>query len=102
MAPEASTTTIRPDSAALHEIDELLDQVAHLARAASSPQAFHFELLDRAVRALAAVGGAVWIRPTAATWQIDSRVDLTGSRLVEALVDQPAHRAMLDEVLRSG
>src|SRR5262245_61177966 len=102
MAPEVSTTIVRPDSAALHEIDELLDQVAHLARAASSAQAFHLELLDRAVRALAAVGGVGWIRPMGAIWQIDSRIDLTGSRLVEILAEQPAHRAMLDEVLKSG
>jgi hypothetical protein len=102
MVPEASTTTVRPESAALHEIDDLLDQMAHLARSASSPEAFHLEVLDRAVRALAAVGGAVWIRPTEGTWQIESRVDLTGNRLIETLSDHPAHRELLDEVLRSG
>src|SRR5262249_37238681 len=102
MAPETSTTTVRPDSAALHEIDELLDQVAHLARSTSSPQTFHLEVLDRAVRALAAVGGAVWIRSGAGTWKIDSRVDLTGTRLLETLSDQPTHRELLDEVVQSG
>jgi hypothetical protein len=102
MAPEASTTTVRPENAALHEIDELLDQVAHLARSTSSPQTFHLEVLDRAVRALAAVGGAVWIRPGAGTWRIDSRVDLTGTRLLETLSDQPAHCELLDEVVQNG
>src|SRR5262245_64540403 len=99
MALDVSTTSLRPESAALHEIDDLLEQVAHLARSTASPQAFHLEVLDRAVRALAAVGGAVWIRPSGGNWQIDSRVDLTGNHLIEVLADQPAHGELLDEVL---
>ncbi|MGE5193157.1 MAG: HlyD family efflux transporter periplasmic adaptor subunit [Deltaproteobacteria bacterium] len=86
----------------MHELDDLLDQVARLARSDCPPQAFHLEMLDRAVRALAAAGGAVWIRPPAGAWEIDSRVDLSASRLVETLSEQPAHQDLLEAVSHSG
>lgn len=41
-----------PDDA-LQEIDDLLEEVARLTRSTTSPRAFHTELLDRAIRALA-------------------------------------------------
>jgi hypothetical protein len=102
MSFESSSTSLRPGDVTLEEIDDLLDQVARLARADSTPQTFHLELLERAVRALAAVGGAVWIRPPAGAWRLDSRVDLTDSRLAETLAEQSEHRDLLDAVLHSG
>jgi len=101
MSPEALSTSERTSEITLQEIDDLLDQVARLARSDASPQSFHLDLLDRSVRALAAVGGAVWIRHSTGSWQIDSRVDLTGNRLVDSLNEEPAHRNLLDAVSQS-
>jgi hypothetical protein len=100
MSPETSSPSVRPGDVTLVEIDDLLEEVARLARTESSPQAFHLEVLDRAVRALAAVGGAVWIRPAGGAWQIDSRVDMGRDRLVESLAEHSAHRDLLDSVSR--
>ncbi len=111
MSPEASSIRTRAADVTLQEIDDLLDQVARLAQSEASPQAFHLEVLDRAVRALAAVGGAVWVRQDAGqaregrgggSWQIDSRVDLTGERLVDSLAEQPAHQELLESIIRGG
>ena len=107
MLPEATSTAVQPGpvqpgEVTLLEIDELLEQVARLVRSASTPQEFHLELLERAVRALAAVGGAVWIRSAAGNLQIESRVDLTRSRLVETLAEQSAHHELLKSVMHSG
>lgn len=102
MSAEASSVRTRPADVTLQEIDDLLDQVARLAQSEASAQAFHLELLDRAVRALAAAGGAVWIRPAGGVWQIDSRVDLSGDRLVESLFQAEAHRELLDAIIQNG
>jgi hypothetical protein len=102
MSREATSTSARPGDVTLDELDDLLDQVARLARSESSPQEFHLEMLDRAVRALAGVGGAVWLRPPSGVWQTDSRIDLTGNRLVESLLAQSAHGDLLEAVSRSG
>ncbi len=102
MSADTSSTSVRPGDVTLDEIDDLLDEVARLARSDSSQQAFHLEMLDRAVRGLAAVGGAVWIRPPAGAWQMDACVDLTGNRVVESLAGQSAHRELLEAVSRAG
>ena len=47
---------------AWHQIEGLIEEITQLADADLSTQEFYTELLDRSVRALAAVGGAVWIR----------------------------------------
>jgi multidrug efflux pump subunit AcrA (membrane-fusion protein) len=95
MPSEAPATAVRPGEVTLQEIDDLLDQVARLARSESAPREFHLELLERAVRALAAVGGIVWTRSEAGVVTLDCRVDLTRDRSVEILSSEPAHREFL-------
>jgi biotin carboxyl carrier protein len=94
--------SLHPGSDALQEIDDLLEEVARLSRRGSSPEEFHLEVLDRAVRALAASGGAVWRRLPGERWRIDSRIDVTGDHICEALADNPAHGELLDAVLQTG
>src|SRR4029450_5777549 len=102
MSPEALSTPARPSDVTLQEIDDLLDQIARQAQTDTTPQAFHLELLDRAVRALVAVGGAVWVRSSVGAWQADARVDLTGNQLVETLAERQPHRELLDAVVQNG
>src|SRR5579863_2054794 len=92
----------QPGEVTLQEIDDLLEQVARLVRSESTPEEFHLEVLERAVQALAAIAGVVWIQPASGSLQIESRVDRTHTRLVDSLADLPAHREMLDSVIRSG
>lgn len=49
------------DATAWHEIEDLVDELAQLARTSIPPGRFYHQLLDRAVAALAALGGAVWL-----------------------------------------
>lgn len=102
MSVETSAPSARPGDVTLLEIDDLLDQVARLAHSDTAPHEFHIEVLERAVRALAAVGGIIWIRSEPDRLEIDSCVDLTSSRLIEMLTDQPAHRELLESVIDNG
>lgn len=101
MSFDASSMPARSGDIPLLEIDDLLDEVARLARTDASPPTFHLELLERAVRALAGVGGAVWIRSATGTWRTDSQVDHTDARLAESLAQNPAHRELLQAVVEA-
>lgn len=102
MPPEATSTPVQAGEVTLQEIDDLLEQVARLVRSESTPEQFHLEVLERAVQALAAVAGAVWIRTPTGQLQIESRVDLTRDRLAESLAEHPAHRELLKSVIHTG
>ena len=93
---------IHPGEVTLQEIDDLLEQVARLVRSESTPEEFHLEVLERAVQALAAVAGAVWMRSATGQLQVESRVDLTRTRLVETLAEHSAHRELLKSVITNG
>jgi multidrug resistance efflux pump len=86
----------------LQEIDDLLEQVARLVRSESTAEEFHLEVLERAVQALAADAGAVWIQSAAGDLQIEARVDLNRNQIVTSLAEQPAHRELLNSVILSG
>ena len=86
----------------LQEIDDLLEQVARLVRSESTAEQFHLEVLERAVQALAAVAGAVWIQSAAGNLQMEARVDLTRNQFVTSLAEQPAHRELLKSVIHLG
>lgn len=87
---------------ALQEIDDLLEELTRLTRSVSSPRAFHAELLDRAVRALAASGGAFWTPDAGGLLQPEVRVDPAGTQLVDRLRACAGHAELLEAVLRVG
>ncbi|MBS0262105.1 MAG: HlyD family efflux transporter periplasmic adaptor subunit [Planctomycetes bacterium] len=58
-------------------------------------------MLERAVRALGASGGAVWLKSESGAWTLDSRVDQSRQRVIETLMAAPAHRELLQVVLDS-
>lgn len=68
-----SSTSLTPDT--WRTIDRLVDEVAGLAEQHGSLESFYGALLDRAVRALAADVGFVWVAgrelPLVSAWQID-------------------------------
>ena len=57
LMPDTEPTALRGGEATLQEIDDLLDEVSRLSLTESTPHEFHLQLLERAVRVLAAVGG---------------------------------------------
>ena len=60
MSHDSSSAALHTADATLHAIDELMLEIARLSRSELTPREFYAELLDRAVPALAAVGGVVW------------------------------------------
>lgn len=101
MVRTAPSTSPSPDEA-LQEIDDLLEEMTRLTRTSATPRDFHAEMLDRAVRALAAVGGAFWVPDAGQHWQIDARADSTAPPVVERLNACEGHRELLSSVLRGG
>ena len=87
---------------ALLEIDRLLDELLRLAHSATESKSFHAEVLSRAVRALAASGGAFWVPDAVDGFSLDASVDSSATSQVERLRRSPAHRELLEATLREG
>jgi len=86
--------------AAWDEISRLVDEVADLADTDASPPQFYDTLLARAVQAMAAVGGAVWLR-SENQWRQVAALDpprdfplAVHTELLHALSDQAAPRIL--------
>ena len=87
---------------AWQEIDDLVDELVRLAAADIPATEFHQTLLDRAVRGLAAVGGAIWIRNSAGQIQLECQVNLDGVPLAANWADAQRHTRLLEHVLSQG
>jgi multidrug resistance efflux pump len=87
---------------ALHEIDLLLEQVALLARSDRTQSEFHAELLSRALRALAAPGGAIWVVAPGAGFAAAAQSNLQGPGATARLDEHPGHQALLKQVAQEG
>lgn len=84
------------------QMEEVLDAAGRLAKRDVSPRQFYGELLDRAVSALAAVGGAVWLHGSGGRLTLVCEVNLAGTRLAESQTNQQRHRQLLEHILTSG
>ncbi len=102
MSLDPSAHEIQPVDDDWQEIDQLVDDVARLAATDLTTRQFHEGLLQRAVRGLAAVGGAVWIRNPAGQIQLDCQVNLDSLPLAENWADAQRHTRLLDVVLSGG
>src|SRR6185369_6391690 len=102
MASESSSTATHADDATLHAIDELMHEVARLARSEVSPREFYSELLDRTVPALAAVGGVVWTRNANGRLETAAQAHVPAVQFAGQVTNKQQHRALLESVLNSG
>jgi len=87
---------------ALLEIDRLLDELLRLAHSVTESKSFHAEVLSRAVRALAAAGGAFWVPDAVEGFSLDASVDPSGTSQIDRLRRSPSHRELLEATLREG
>jgi multidrug resistance efflux pump len=62
MSAPLSSTGRAADLSAWHELEEVLAELAALARLQPPPHEFYRHVLEQTLRALSAVGGAVWLR----------------------------------------
>ena len=99
MASDPLADNFSQDSA-WDEISRLVDEVADFADTDVSPEHFYHELLERAIQAMAAVGGAVWLRSDPQWRQVavlDEPPDLSSDahqQLLQALAEHGEPRIL--------
>ena len=87
------------EPAASREIEDLLDELARLAASDLSVRQFHELLLERAVRGLAAVGGAIWLHSSDGQIHLECQFRLDAIPLAENWADAQRHTQLLAAVL---
>jgi hypothetical protein len=78
-----------------------MDEIARLARGDLPPREFYGGMLDRAVRAVGAVGGAVWLRNKARQFQLEYQVNLAATGALATAETQAYHGQLLAVVAES-
>jgi len=84
------------------QIQQLVREIADLAKQDVEPQAFYGEFLPRVVQALAAVGGAIWVRGEGGMLQLAFQMNLQRTGLAENENSQYRHGRLLHKAIESG
>jgi multidrug efflux pump subunit AcrA (membrane-fusion protein) len=84
------------------QIRSLVGDIARLAKSELAPEQFFGQFLDRIIEALAAVGGAVWLRTQEGNLELKYQNNLREARLHESQENQARHGKILYQVLTSG
>ena len=74
MTAEPLPTESAPVASTWQHLDDLIDEIVSLVHADLAPRDFWRQLLDRSVRALAAIGGAVWVRRPDGQFSLESQI----------------------------
>ncbi len=90
--PQVVENTVR-------QIRELASEISHLAKQDQTPQEFYAGFLTRVVTALAAAGGAVWLRGDDGALQLEFQVNLAQTGLHEDQEAAAGHHRLLYETL---
>lgn len=84
------------------EIEGLVEEIARCAKADVPAQQFYSELLDRAVRALAAEGGAVWAIGAEGGLELAYQINAASAQIGEDGAVDAAHAQLLAAALEAG
>ncbi|MCH2113616.1 MAG: HlyD family efflux transporter periplasmic adaptor subunit [Pirellulales bacterium] len=87
---------------AKQEIQGLVQEVVELSRAEVEPNEFYAALIDKAVSALAAIGGVVWTVEEGAGFKLEYQVNLRETGLAENEAAQLQHGRLLQQVIERG
>ena len=79
-----------------------MGEIARLARGDLPPREFYGGLLDRAVRAVGAVGGAVWLCRGGGQFQLEYQVNLAATGALATAENQAYHGQLLAAVAEAG
>ncbi|MGE0608771.1 MAG: hypothetical protein AB7O62_16880 [Pirellulales bacterium] len=96
----AATNPVQADDATWLELEDLLDEVARLSTPDTPPREFHAGLLDRAVRAMAASAGAIFLRGESGL-RLEYQINFNSTRLLEGHEAQRRHGTLLESVLHA-
>lgn len=84
------------------ELEDVFARLGHLARTRVVPHEFYRTVLDQSVRALSAVGGAVWLRAANGSMQLEGQTGGAFAGPTRSEAEQLAHRALLAQVASGG
>jgi multidrug efflux pump subunit AcrA (membrane-fusion protein) len=82
---------------AWQQVETLLDEIAQAARPEVSAQEFHATVLDRLVRSVAAIGGAIWTE-VSGRWTLNYQINLDRVELKADREDHQRHAGLLAAV----
>lgn len=82
-----------------HEIRALVQEVSELAASDIAPEEFYAGFLPRVVSAMAAVGGAVWIKGESGRLQVAFQVNLAQTGVERSPQDRTRHGQLIKGVL---
>jgi multidrug efflux pump subunit AcrA (membrane-fusion protein) len=95
MSYEPSPHEFSVEPSAGRELEEILDELARLAGSDITERQFRERLLERAVRGLAAIGGAIWVRTAEGQIGLDCQLRLDAIPLADNWADAQRHTQLL-------
>ncbi len=84
------------------QIRKLVAEIAELAESDIQPQEFHVEFLNRAVAAVAAAGGALWLADNSGQVRIQTQIEFRQTGLMERSPRTAPHDALLGWLFQMG
>ncbi|MGA2257706.1 MAG: hypothetical protein ABSG53_23845, partial [Thermoguttaceae bacterium] len=102
MATYPSRPVSHPADNAWHEVDQLVEGIAQLAKSDISPDKFYTDVLQRIVSALGAEGGTVWTAGHEGEPCQQCQIDPTHPWLAGVEETRPRHADVIASVLKSG
>ncbi|MEX0613974.1 MAG: efflux RND transporter periplasmic adaptor subunit [Pirellulales bacterium] len=102
MSTPLSAAGASSESHAWHELEDVFARLGQLARSAIAPHEFYRTVLDESIRALSALGGAVWLRSTGGLFQPIVQVDWPRHAFAQDEPARRAHESLLVEAAASG
>ena len=91
---------LSPTDRVWQEVEDALEEISQLAKSDLPPPEFHREMLNRLVRAIAAIGGAIWIPDTTGLLQPDHQIGVDQLLRVGTDADRQQHGRLLASVLQ--
>jgi len=85
---------------AWQQVEALVEEIAQAARSDVSPAEFNSLLLDRLIRGLAAMGGAIWT-PVGGQWALEYQINLDRLELQTNQDDHRRHAGLLAAIAAS-
>jgi multidrug efflux pump subunit AcrA (membrane-fusion protein) len=101
-SPLFSTTGAASGAGTWQELEDVLAGLGQLARSRVPPERFYSTLLDECVRALSAVGGAVWLRAPGGALRPVAQIRWPGAEFAADDESRRAHEALLTAAATRG